>query len=363
MAAELASANQPSGATRHVRGTICGDEIRRRLCWCPAAPGGVVASIVQARDAYSAAPDRHGAFDAFARTPARQRANNACYYAQRASAALIISEATQVPMQGQGYLIDQFISSSTNHRTDVYGGSVANQARLLMEIVEAVTIWGPDRVGVRLSPLGALNDISDAEPETTFGATAQVLSDFRFAYLQIVNPAVAATEKGEAPDARAERMLAIIRKKYRGTLILCGGFDRDTAEAWLEQSKADLIAFGRQFLANPDLLERFRGASRSMPTIRPLIMAAPPKAIPTIRRSRRKAASNRKPASTIDGDSARACPAGFVRSTSPRRRACPARCALSGQYRNSASRRSDFWTIASGARRHGCRNAVWFCRQ
>ena len=159
-----------------------------------------------------------------------------------------------------GYLIDQFINSSTNHRTDPYGGAVANRARLLMEVVEAVTeIWGPDRVGVRLSPLGALNDISDAEPETTFGAIAQVLSDFRFAYLHIVNPAAAAIEKGQAPDARAERMLAIIRKKYRGTLIIAGGFDRDTADAWLKQGKADLIAFGRKFLANPDLPERFRG--------------------------------------------------------------------------------------------------------
>jgi N-ethylmaleimide reductase len=158
-----------------------------------------------------------------------------------------------------GYIIDQFINSSTNHRTDVYGGTVEHRARLLMEVVEAVSeIWGPDRVGVRLSPLGKLNDISDDDPESTFGTIAQALSDFRFAYLHIVNPAAAAIEKGEAPDARAERMLALIREKYRGTLIVTGGFDRDTAEAWLEQGKADLIAFGRKFLANPDLPDRFR---------------------------------------------------------------------------------------------------------
>lgn len=158
-----------------------------------------------------------------------------------------------------GYLIDQFISSSTNRRTDAYGGSVANRARLLMEVVEAVSeVWGPDRVGVRLSPLGSLNDISDAEPETTFGAIAQVLSDFNFVYLHIVNPAAAAIEKGQAPRNTAERMLTLIRKKYRGTLMIAGGFDHDTAEAWLEQGKADLIAFGRKFLANPDLPDRFR---------------------------------------------------------------------------------------------------------
>ena len=158
-----------------------------------------------------------------------------------------------------GYLLDQFISSGTNHRTDAYGGAVGNRARLLMEVVEAVSeIWGPDRVGVRLSPLGSFNDMSDAEPEVTFGSVAQVLSDFRLAYLHIVKPGLAAIEKGKAPDAGAEQMLALIREKYSGTLIVAGGFDRDTAEAWLEQSKADLIAFGRKFLANPDLPDRLR---------------------------------------------------------------------------------------------------------
>ncbi len=158
-----------------------------------------------------------------------------------------------------GYLLEQFLTSGTNHRTDTYGGPVENRARLLMEVVEAVSeIWGPDRVGVRLSPLSNFNDISDADPEVTFGAVAQSLNDFRFAYLHIVNPAAAAIEKGNAPDDRAQRMLSLIRERYRGTLIVAGGFNRDTAEAWLEQGKADLIAFGRKFLANPDLPERFR---------------------------------------------------------------------------------------------------------
>jgi N-ethylmaleimide reductase len=113
-----------------------------------------------------------------------------------------------------GYLIYQFISSGTNH----YGGRVHDRARLLMEVVEAVSgIWGPDRVGVRLSPLGNLNDISDAKPEATFGSIARALSEYRFAYLHIVNPAATAVENGEAPDTRAQRMLALIREKYRGT--------------------------------------------------------------------------------------------------------------------------------------------------
>ena len=158
-----------------------------------------------------------------------------------------------------GYLLDQFLNSSTNHRADLYGGAIENRARLLIEVVEAVSeVWDADRVGVRLSPLGTFNDISDDDPETTFGYIAKKLSDYRLAYLHLVNPAVAAIEQGTEPDPRATRMLDLLREKYRGTLVLAGGFDQGTAEAWLEEGKADLIAFGRKFIANPDLPERFR---------------------------------------------------------------------------------------------------------
>jgi N-ethylmaleimide reductase len=158
-----------------------------------------------------------------------------------------------------GYLLEQFIASGTNRREDLYGGTIANRARLLMHVVEAVSeVWGPDRVGVRLSPLSTFNDIRDDDPESTFGHIAERLSDFRLAYLHVVNPAAAAIEHGTKPDPRAMRMVDLIRECYRGTLMLAGGFDRDTAEAWLERGKADLIAFGRKFLANPDLPERFR---------------------------------------------------------------------------------------------------------
>ncbi|MGH8576740.1 MAG: alkene reductase [Gammaproteobacteria bacterium] len=158
-----------------------------------------------------------------------------------------------------GYLLDQFINSSTNQRADRYGGAIENRARLLIEVVEAVSeVWDADRVGVRLSPLGTFNDIGDDDPETTFGYIAKMLSDYRLAYLHLVNPAVAAIEQGTEPDPRATRMLDLLREKYRGTLVLAGGFDQDTAEAWLEQGRADLIAFGRKFIANPDLPERLR---------------------------------------------------------------------------------------------------------
>jgi N-ethylmaleimide reductase len=158
-----------------------------------------------------------------------------------------------------GYLLDQFINSRTNHRDDRYGGTVENRARLLLEVVEAVSdVWGRDRVGVRLSPLGSFNDIGDDDPETTFGQIATELSASRLAYLHIVNPAMSALERGIEPDRRAMAMVNLIREKYRGTLIIAGGFDYETAEQWLKQGRAELIAFGRKFLANPDLPERFR---------------------------------------------------------------------------------------------------------
>jgi N-ethylmaleimide reductase len=158
-----------------------------------------------------------------------------------------------------GYLLDQFIETRTNRRGDAYGGPVENRSRLLLEIAEALTpVWGPDRIGVRLSPLGRMNDISDADPEATFGAIAERLSDYGFAYLHIVNPATEQMQNGGEPDPRALRMVDLIRRKYKGTLMIAGGFDRDSAEQWLREGRADLIAFGRKFLANPDLPERLR---------------------------------------------------------------------------------------------------------
>ncbi|MET4480089.1 alkene reductase [Bradyrhizobium sp. F1.13.3] len=158
-----------------------------------------------------------------------------------------------------GYLIDQFIESSTNRRSDAYGGSVQHRARLLLEITEAlIPIFGADRIGVRLSPLGKMNDISDDTPELTFGHLAEQLSGYGLAYLHIVNPALEQMQNGEKPEPYALNMARLIRNKYQGTLIVAGGFNADTAEQWLRDSQADLIAFGRKFIANPDLPERLR---------------------------------------------------------------------------------------------------------
>ena len=158
-----------------------------------------------------------------------------------------------------GYLLDQFINSQTNTRTDTYGGSVGGRSRLLFEVVEAVKrVWEADRVGVRLSPLGTFNDIGDSDPETTFGTIAEQLSGQDLAYLHLVNPATADLDQGREPNPRALAILDLMRAKYRGTLMLAGGFDQDSAEAWLQKGSADIIAFGRKFLANADLPRRLR---------------------------------------------------------------------------------------------------------
>jgi hypothetical protein len=144
-------------------------------------------------------------------------------------------------------------------RTDTYGGSVENRTRLLFEVAEAlIRIWGPDRIGVRLSPMGRMNDIHDDQPEATFGYIAERLSDYRFAYLHIVNPAMEQMQSEKAPDPRALAMVEMIRKRFKGTLMVAGGFQADTAAQWLREGRADLIAFGRKFIANPDLPERLR---------------------------------------------------------------------------------------------------------
>jgi N-ethylmaleimide reductase len=158
-----------------------------------------------------------------------------------------------------GYLLDQFIQSSTNRRTDRYGGPIENRARLLLEVVEAVVeVWGAERVGVRVSSLNTQNDISDEDPETTFGYIAAKLSEFGLAYLHVVNPALKSMEQGDEPDERALRLAGIFREQFQGPLMFAGGFDQNSAEDWLAQGRADLIAFGRKFIANPDLPQRFR---------------------------------------------------------------------------------------------------------
>ena len=158
-----------------------------------------------------------------------------------------------------GYLIDQFLRSSTNQRTDAYGGSVENRTRFLLEVVEAVVAaWEPGRVGVRVSPTNPFNDIHDADPIATFGHAAEALDRFGLAYLHVIEPVREAelseekwTESEPAPLVAPE-----LRRRFRGPLIVNGGYASESAEAAVADGTADLVAFGVPYIANPDLLER-----------------------------------------------------------------------------------------------------------
>ena len=150
----------------------------------------------------------------------------------------------------QGYLIDQFLRSGSNVRLDGYGGSVEARARFLLEVLEAVCrVWGGDRVGVQLSPTSALNDMRDRDPTETFGCVAGRLNDFGLAYLHVFEPI--------GPEPPTERVTRQMRAAFRSALIANGGYDRETAEAAIASGAADLVSFGRPFIANPDLPERF----------------------------------------------------------------------------------------------------------
>jgi N-ethylmaleimide reductase len=153
-----------------------------------------------------------------------------------------------------GYLIDQFLRDGTNHRTDAYGGSLENRTRFLLEVTEAVTnVWGGDRVGVRLSPSGTFNSMGDSDPKATFSYAIDSLNQFNLAYLHLLEPSEADLRHGGTAIP-----VSYFRPTFKGTAIANWDYDRDKANAALSEGIADLVSFGRLYIANPDLPERFR---------------------------------------------------------------------------------------------------------
>ncbi|WP_042263216.1 alkene reductase [Paraburkholderia heleia] len=162
---------------------------------------------------------------------------------------------------GNGYLIDQFINSNSNRRTDAYGGSIENRTRLLLEVVDAVGAEvGAVNVGVRLTPMGRFMGMGDDTPEATFGHIAEHLDGRNLAYLHLVEPAIVGTVKDEKYDPRWDAIIKLMRRRFNGVLMLAGGYTLETAIQAIESGRADLIAFGRPFIANPDLPARLRAA-------------------------------------------------------------------------------------------------------
>lgn len=153
-----------------------------------------------------------------------------------------------------GYLIDQFLRDGVNRRTDSYGGTIENRTRLLLETAEAVSkVWGKERVGLRLSPSGTFNGMSDSDPAKHFSYIAQKVSELGLSYLHVVEPDESDLRHGAvAVDS------SVLRKAFKGVFLSCGGYTKESAEAALDQNKADLIVFGKLFIANPDLPKRFQ---------------------------------------------------------------------------------------------------------
>ncbi|WP_130618678.1 alkene reductase [Dyella amyloliquefaciens] len=153
-----------------------------------------------------------------------------------------------------GYLVNQFIDSNANDRTDAYGGSLENRLRFLAEVTQALIESTGDkrRVGVRLAPLTTLNGCADADPETTYLAAAKLLGTLGIAYIHI-----AEADWDDAPHMPVE-FKQKLRAAFPGTLIYAGKYTAERARAALSEGWADLIAFGRPFVANPDLPERLR---------------------------------------------------------------------------------------------------------
>jgi N-ethylmaleimide reductase len=150
-----------------------------------------------------------------------------------------------------GYLLDQFLRDGSNKRTDNYGGSVENRARLLMEVTQAVVnVAGADKVGVRISPVNPFNDMHDSNPQALFNDVADSLNQFNLAYLHVL--------EGDVSGTAINFDFMELRKHFKNAYMANLGYDKVRGNAAIASGHADCIAFGVPFLANPDLVERYR---------------------------------------------------------------------------------------------------------
>ncbi len=162
-----------------------------------------------------------------------------------------------------GYLIDQFLKTGSNQRTDDHGGSASNRARFLMEAVERVLeVWGPGQVGVRISPTSGFNDMTDDDPLETFSVSVTRLNSYGLGYLHVVE--TAQSSKGSSAEDLA--ISAHLRTLWNGLYVVNGGYDGPGGEEAIRMGRADAVSYGRAFLANPDLPKRLQlGAELNEP--------------------------------------------------------------------------------------------------
>ncbi len=173
-------------------------------------------------------------------------------YAQASRNALVAGFDGVEIHAANGYLLDQFLRDGTNKRNDQYGGSIENRTRLLLEVTRAVVdVAGADKVGVRISPLNPFNDIADSNPQALFNHVAAALNPFNLAYLHVV-------EGGMGGSDLPPFDFVELRRQFKGAYMANLGYTKATANAAIVEGRADVVAFGVPFIANPDLVERFR---------------------------------------------------------------------------------------------------------
>src|SRR6202051_1997134 len=158
-----------------------------------------------------------------------------------------------------GYLIEQFLQSHTNLRTDQYGGGIENRTRFLMEVTKAVVeVWGADKVGVRLSPYGVANGSGEPDPMPLYTHVIKSLNPFGLAYLHFIEPRSSGAGRAEVNHQNVPSAMVLFRPIWNGVLITAGGFTGEAADAAIAAGHADAIAFGRIFISNPDLPRRLQ---------------------------------------------------------------------------------------------------------
>jgi N-ethylmaleimide reductase len=181
---------------------------------------------------------------------------------KRGAANAIAAGFDGVELHGaNGYLLDQFAKDGTNKRKDTYGGSIENRARLMLEVSKAVAAEaGPERTGIRISPVTPANDVSDSNPQPLFDYIVDQLSALKLVYIHVIEGATGGPRDIAPFDYKS------LRKRFKGTYIANNGYTLELANKVLNANEADLIAFGKLFIANPDLVERLkRGAPLNDP--------------------------------------------------------------------------------------------------
>jgi len=163
-----------------------------------------------------------------------------------------------------GYLVDQFLRSSTNLRTDEYGGSPENRTRFMREVLEAIiAVWGADRVGIRLSPNGETQGCDDPDPASIFGAAANVLQELKVSWVELRQPG----PNGTFGATEVPKQDGLIRSIYKGPLVLNSDYTAAEAEADVSGGRCEAISFGRPYISNPDLAERIRIGAEWAPNL------------------------------------------------------------------------------------------------